>query len=296
MNLSEWAIEHRAMVLYLIVVCAIAGMYAYTRLGQSEDPPFTFKVMVVRTEWPGASARDVEQQVTDRIERELQELPLEWIRSYSKPGESLVFISLKDSMNTSHVPEYWYLVRKKIGDIRHMLPAGIRGPFFNDEFGDVYTNVYALTGDGFGYRELKDFADHVREELLRVPGVGKVDYIGGQEEKIFVEMSNAKLATLGVVPAQIFQTLAEQNAVTAAGVFETSTDRIYLRPTGVFDSVEAIRNLTIHANGREFRLGDVTTVTRGYADPPAQKMRFNGREALGIGVTLVKGGDVIDLG
>jgi len=295
-NLSEWALEHRAMVLFLIVVCAAMGALAYTRLGQSEDPPFTFKVMVVRTDWPGAPARDVEQQVTDKIERKLQELPLEWIRSYSKPGESLVFVALKDSMPSKLVPDYWYQVRKKIGDIRNSLPSGIRGPFFNDEFGDTYTNIYALTADGFGYRDLKAFGDRVRAELLRVPGVGKVDFIGEQEEKIFVEMSNSKLATLGVEPGQIFQTLANQNAVTAAGSFETATDRIYLRPTGGFESVEAIRELTIRANNRVFRLGDVATVTRGYVDPPVQKMRFHGREALGVGVTMVKGGDVIELG
>lgn len=296
LNLSEWALEHRAMVLYLIVVCAVMGAFAYSKLGQSEDPPFTFKVMVVRTEWPGASARDVEQQVTDRIERKLQELPLEWIRSYSKPGESVVLASLKDSLPSSYLAENWYQVRKKIGDMRNTLPQGIRGPFFNDEFGDVYTNIYAITSDGFNYHQLRDFADRVRVELLRVPGVGKVDYIGEQSEKIYVEISNARLAMLGVSPEQIFQTLASQNAVTAAGVFETTTDRIYLRPTGVFNSVEAIRNLTIRANGRVFRLGDVTTVSRDFVDPPVQKMRWNGQEALGIAVTMVKGGDVIQLG
>jgi len=295
-NLSEWALTHRAMVLFLIVVCAAMGALAYTRLGQSEDPPFTFKVMVIRTDWPGAAARDVEQQVTDRIERKLQELPLEWIRSYSKPGESFVFVALKDSMPSSQVPDYWYQVRKKIGDIRNSLPSGIRGPFFNDEFGDTYTNIYAITADGFGYRDLKAFGDQVREELLRVPGVGKVDFIGEQEEKIFVEISNSKLATLGIEPAQIFQTLANQNAMTAAGIFETQVDRIYLRATGAFDSLDAIRELSIRANNRVFRLGDVATITRGYIDPPVQKMRIHGRETLGVGVTMVKGGDVIQLG
>ena len=295
-NLSEWALTHRDMVLFLIVVCAIMGAIAYTKLGQSEDPPFTFKVMVVRTDWPGATARDVEQQVTDKIERKLQELPLEWIKSYSKPGESFVFVSLKDAMPSSLVPDFLYQVRKKIGDIRGTLPSAIRGPFFNDEFGDTYTNIYAITADGFGYRDLKAFGDHVREELLRVPGVGKVDFIGEQEEKIFVEISNGKLATLGIDPALIFQTLANQNAVTAAGTFETSADRIYLRATGAFDSLDAIRDLSIRANNRVLRLGDVATVARGYVDPPVQKMRIHGRETLGVGVTMVKGGDVIRLG
>ena len=226
-NVSEWALHHRALVLFFIVVSAVAGVFAYGRLGQSEDPPFTFNVMVVKTNWPGATAREMEQQVTDRIERKLQEVPnADWVRSYSKPGESLVFIALKDSTHPVDVPDAFYQARKKIGDIRNTLPNGIQGPFFNDEFGDTYTNLYAVTGDGFGYRDLKDFGDRARAELLRVPGVAKVDFIGEQDEKIFIELSNSKLATLGIEPAQIFSTLATQNAVAAAGVFDTSTDRI----------------------------------------------------------------------
>jgi multidrug efflux pump len=296
LNLSEWALEHRALVLYLIVVCAVIGAWSYTKLGQSEDPPFTFKMMVVKTLWPGASARDVEQQVTDRIERKLQELPLQWIRSYSKPGESLVFVYMHDALPTAGIAELHYQTRKKVGDIRHTLPAGVQGPYFNDEFGDVYTNVYALTGDGFGYRELKAFGDRIRAELLHVPGVGKVDFIGEQEEKIYVELANAKLATLGIAPTEIVRTLAAQNAIAAAGVFETATDRIFLRPSGTFDSVDAIRDIALRANNRIFRLGDIAHIYRGYADPPQQRMRWQGREALGIGITMVKGGDVIELG
>jgi multidrug efflux pump len=296
-NLSEWALHHRTFVLYLIVVFALVGFLSYEKLGQSEDPPFTFKVMVVKTNWPGATAHDVEQQVTDRIERKLQEVPnVDWVRSYSKPGESLVFFAIKDSAPAAIVPDTWYEVRKKIGDIRNTLPAGIQGPFFNDEFGDVYTNIFALTGDGFDYHALKEFGDRVRAELLRVPGVAKVDFIGEQDEKIFIEMSNAKLATLGVSPTQIIQTLAAQNVVAASGVFDTPTDRIYVRPTGAFDNVEAIRDIAIRANNRVFRLGDIATVKRGYVDPPQQKMRWQGKEALGLGITMVKGGDVIELG
>jgi len=295
-NLSEWALNHRALVLYLILVVAAAGFIAYGRLGQSEDPPFTFKVMVVKTNWPGATAREVEQQVTDKIERKLQELPLEWVRSYSKPGESLVFVSFRDTTPSGDVPELQYQVRKKIGDIRQSLPSGIQGPYFNDEFGDTYTNVYAITGDGFGYRELKEFGDRLRAELLRVPGVAKVDFVGEQEEKVFVELSNSKLATLGIEPATIFSTLAAQNAIAASGVFDTATDRIYLRPTGALDSLDAIRDITLRANNRVLRLGDIATVKRGYVDPPQQQMRFRGHEALGLGVTMIKGGDVIELG
>jgi multidrug efflux pump len=296
-NLSEWALEHRSLVLYFMIVLAIAGFVSYERLGQSEDPPFTFKVMVVRTNWPGASAREVEQQVTDRIERKLQEVPgADWVRSYSKPGESLVFLALKDSTPAAEVPEQFYQARKKIGDMRNTLPAGVQGPFFNDEFGDTYTNIYALTGDGFDYRALKDFADEIRAELLRVPGVAKVDFIGEQDEKIYVEISNTRLATLGIEPTQLMQVLATQNAVASAGVFDTATDRIFLRPTGAFTSLDAIRDLTIRANDRVFRLGDIATVSRGYVDPPQQKMRWHAQEALGLGITMAKGGDVIELG
>ena len=296
-NLSEWALRHRSMVFYLIVVFAVIGVLSYQKLGQSEDPPFTFKVMVVRTNWPGATAHEVEQQVTDKIERKLQETPnVDWIRSYSKPGESLVFMAVKDSAPASAVPETWYQVRKKIADIRNQLPPGIQGPFFNDEFGEVYTNIYALTGDGFDYAALKLHGDRIRAELLRVPGVAKVDFIGEQEEKIFVELSNTKLATLGIDPATIFQTLAAQNVVAASGAFDTPTDRIFVRTTGAFDSIDAIRDISIRANGRIVRLGDVATVKRGYVDPPQQKMRYLGKEALGIGVTMAPGGDVIELG
>ena len=295
-NLSEWAVTHRSVVLFLIVVMALMGTLAYTQLGQSEDPPFTFKVMVVRTNWPGATARDVEQQVTDRIERKLQELPLEWVRSYSKPGESMVFVSFRDSLPSKAIPDLKYQARKKVGDIRNTLPQGIQGPFFNDEFGDTYTNVYAITGDGFAYRELDDFADRIRAELLRVPGVAKVDKIAAQEEKVYIELSNSKLATLGVEPSQILQSLAAQNAVVAAGAFETATDRIHVRASGTFDSIEAIRDFSIRANDRIFRLGDIAEVRRGYVDPPQQKMRWQGREALGLGITMAEGGDVIELG
>ncbi len=296
-NLSEWALHNRSLVRFLIAMCAIFGAIAYTKLGQSEDPPFTFKVMVVRTNWPGASAREVEQQLTDRIERKLQEVPnVDWVRSYSKPGESMVFFAIRDTAPAASVPEAWYQVRKKIGDARGSLPSGIQGPYFNDEFGDTYTNIYAIVGDGFAYRELKTVGDKVRAELLRVPAVAKVDFIGEQEEKVFVEVSNAKLALLGIEPAQIYTTLAAQNVVAASGTFDTPTDRIALRPSGAYGSLDAIRDLSIRAGGRVLRLGDIATVSRGYADPPQQKMRVQGREALGIGITMGAGGDVIHLG
>ena len=253
--------------------------------------------MVIKTQWPGASAHEVEQQVTDRIERKLQEVAhIDWVRSYSKPGESLVLFAFIETAPRSRVPETWYQIRKKIGDIRNTLPSGIQGPFFNDEFGDVYANIYALTGDGFDYAALKDFADRIRAELLRLPNVAKVDFIGEQEEKIFVEISNAKLALLGIDVQTIVQTLQAQNAVAAAGIFDTATDRIYVRPSGAFDSLDAIRDIAIRAGNRVFRLGDIAEIRRGYVDPPQQRMRFRGHEALGIGVTMATGGDVIELG
>jgi multidrug efflux pump len=296
-NLSEWALEHRGFVLFIMVVLAVLGVLSYQKLGQSEDPPFTFKVMVIRTNWPGASAREVELQLTDKIEKKLQETPhLDVLRSYSKPGESLVFFLMKDSAPPGEVPNVWYQVRKKVNDIRQTLPAGVQGPFFNDEFGDTFGNLYALVGDGFDYAALKQQADRIREELLRVPDVAKVDLIGAQDEKIFVELSNVRLATLGIDPNQLIATLQTQNAIAAAGAFETSSDKIYLRATGGFESVEAIRDLSIRLGTRLFRLGDVARVYRGYVDPPQPKVRFQGKEVVALAVSMTAGGDIIELG
>jgi len=296
-NLSEWALGHRGLVLYFMLALAVMGVFSYDRLGQSEDPPFTFKVMVVRTLWPGATAREVAEQVTGRIEKKLQEAPyVDVIRSYSKPGESLVFFLAKDSTPPAEVPDLWYQVRKKVGDITQTLPAGVQGPFFNDEFGDTFGNIYALTGDGFDYASLKKHADHVRSELLRLPGVAKVEFFGEQEEKIFIEISNAKLANLGIDPQTIFATLQKENALAPSGSFETASDRVFLRVSGEFRSPEAIGEVSLRANGRLIRLGDIARITRGYADPPVSKMRFRGEEAFGIGVSMARGGDILELG
>ena len=296
-NLSEWALRHQPLVRYLIVALAIVGVLSYEKLGQSEDPPFTFKVMVVRTEWSGASAREVEEQLTDRIEKKLQEVPyVDTLRSYSRPGESVVLFIAKDSTPVKDVPDVFYQVRKKIGDIKGTLPAGIRGPFFNDEFGDVFGNIYALTGDGFDYAQLKAETERIRAELLRVPSVAKVDLIGEQEQRIYVELSNTKLATLGLDVQTVTSALAQQNAVVPGGYFETKDERIYLRPSGAFDTVEAIRATTVRAGGRELRIGDIATVARGFVEPPAPRFRFQGQDALGLGVSMTKGGDIIALG
>jgi multidrug efflux pump len=296
-NLSEWALRNQALLRYFIVLLAALGVWSYLGLGQSEDPPFTFKIMVVQTEWPGATAAEVTEQVTEKIEKKLQELPdLDYLRSYSRPGESMVFVVIKDSVPAAAVPDFFYQVRKKIGDIAYTLPQGIQGPFFNDEFGDTFGNIYALTGDGYSDAQLRDYAERLKLEILRVPDVAKVELIGLQDEKVTIELSNAKLATLGVGFQQLQQTLAAQNAITPSGSFETGSDRIYLRPSGAFDSVEAIRNISIRANGNLFRLGDIANVTRGYADPPDPRLRFMGRNALGIAVSMRAGGDIIHLG
>jgi len=296
-NLSEWALRNQPLVRYFIVLLALIGAWSYIGLGQSEDPPFTFKVMVVRTQWPGATAAEITEQVTEKIEKKLQEIPeLDFLRSYSRPGESQVFVVIKDSIPPARVPDVFYQVRKKIGDVRYTLPPDILGPSFNDEFGDTFGNIYALTGDGFSDAQLRDYAERLKLELLRVPDVAKVDLLGLQDEKIYIEVSNAKLATLGVSFDQVHKVLEAQNAVTPAGSFETDSDRIYLRPTGAFDSVEAIRDISIRANEHLFRLGDVATVRRGYTDPAQPRMRYNGKNALGLAVSMRAGGDIIELG
>ena len=296
-NLSEWALRHQSFVLYLIIGLALAGAYSYARLGQAEDPDFTFKVMVVRTLWPGATAREVEQQVTERLEKKLQETPwFDYARSYSKPGESMIFIVLKDYTPPQQVPYAWYEARKKVRDIQHTLPAGVLGPFFNDEFGDTFGTIYAFTADGYSFAELRDYVDQVRNELLRVADVAKIDMIGDQDEKIYVEMSHRKLATLGIDPLTIFNVLRQQNNLVPAGNFETSADRIFVRVSGAFESLEGIREIGIQAGGRLFRLGDIANVYRGYVDPPLVKMRQEGQEAIGLAIAMRKGGDIIALG
>lgn len=296
-NLSAWALRHQALVVFVIVLATLFGALAYTRLSQSEDPPFTFRVMVIQTFWPGATARQVEDQVTTRIGRKLQETPyIDFLRSYSRPGESLVFFTMKDSAPVSQVKETWYQVRKKVGDIAAYLPPGVQGPFFNDEFGDVYTNIYALEGDGFSPAQLHDYADNLREELLRVPDVGKVDYFGDPNQRIYIEISNTQLTRLGISPTQIGQIIGAQNSVAAAGTLTTPDDRVFVRPSGQFTDLKALADTLIRVNGHSFRLGDIATIRRGYDEPTVTQMRFEGKAVLGIGVTMQTGGDVIRLG
>ncbi len=296
-NLSAWALQHPALVLYAMLMLTLIGMLSYGKLGQSEDPPFTFKIMVLRTTWPGASAREVEQQVTDKLEKKLQEVPwLDYLRSYSRPSESVIFLIIKDSTPPAEIANIWYQTRKKIGDIKHTLPNGIEGPFFNDEFGDVYGNLYALRGDDYDYPELKRQAEVVRAELLRVTDVAKVDFFGEQKQRIFIDLSNAKLATLGIDTSILLETLTKQNLVTSSGNFDSTSERIRIAVSGRYNQIEHIRDIRLHANNREFRLGDIAKVTRGTDDPPNDRVRYKGQNAMLIGVVMQSKGDIIKLG
>jgi len=296
-NLSRIAIQHPAITGYLLVVLLLAGIAAYFQLGQDEDPPFTFRMMVVRAYWPGATAMQMSEQVTDRLEKTLQEVPyMDKIRSYSKPGESTIFIELKDSAPPHDIASIWYTIRKKLGDTRGQLPQGVRGPFFNDEFGDVFGVIYAVSADGFSYAELKDYADFVRQELLRVPGVAKVEQYGVQEERVFVEVSQKKLARMGLDVREVVAAINTQNAVVYAGALRTPGDDFQIRITGQLDAVEDLRTLPLRFSGRTFRLGDIAQIKRGYQDPPAPKVRHNGREVIALGISMARGGDIIKLG
>ncbi|HYW58077.1 MAG TPA: efflux RND transporter permease subunit [Polaromonas sp.] len=297
-NLSKWALDHPALTRYLMVVLMLLGFAAYFQLGQDEDPPFTFRAMVVRTYWPGATAQQVAEQVTDKLERTLQEAPYaDKIRSYSKPGESQIIFQIKDSSKASDVAGAWYAVRKKIADMRHTLPGGIQGPFFNDDFGDVYGVIYALQSDGFNYAELKTFADDVRQQLLRVPDVAKAEQFGVQDEKLFIEVSQKRLAQLGLDFNQVLSQLGQQNAVESAGAVQTPLDVVQVRVAGQFEAVEQLRAMPIRgSSGSQLRLGDIAEIKRGYVDPPAVKVRHQGREVIAIGVSMAKGGDIIALG
>ena len=296
-NLSEWSLNNRPLILFLMIMLGLAGFFSYSQLGQSEDPPFTFKAMVIQTLWPGATAEEVSQQVTERIEKKLMETgEFERIVSFSRPGESQVTFLASDDFKSKDIPELWYQLRKKIGDIQYSLPQGTIGPFFNDEFGTTFGNIYTLTGDGFDYATLKDYADRLQLQLQRVKNVGKVEILGLQEERIWVEISNTRLATMGVPWQTVQQALEEQNTVTATGFFETASDRVQIRVSGQFENLEQIRAFPIRAGDQTFRLGDIATVYRGFQDPAAPKVRYQGQEALAIAVAMREGGDILVLG
>ena len=295
-NLSSWALNHQAFVRYLMVLTLVLGVFSYGKLSQSENPPFTFKVMLVQVQWPGASARELELQVVDRIEKVILETPhVDVVRSFSRPGEANIIVMAKDSAPSSAMPDMFYDIRKRVSDMQNRLPQGVVGPHFNDEFGETYGNVFALTGDGFSYAQLRDAADQMRKELIRVPDVAKILIVGEQQERVFIEFSQAKLTNLGFSVAQMVAALQAQNAVTQSGRYDTPFERIEIRPDGEFSNIETLRALPINIGGYTLRLDEVAEVRRGYVDPPSMLFRYQGQDALGIGVSLREGGDIVRL-
>jgi multidrug efflux pump subunit AcrB len=296
-NLSRWALENIPLTRYLIAALLIGGIVSYGKLGQDEDPPFTFRAMVITAYWPGATSVQMAQQVADKLEQKLQETPyVDKLRSFSKPGETTIILELKESSPPKEVAGVWYQVRKKVGDIAMTLPPGVIGPFFNDEFGDTYGSIFALSGDGFTYAEMRDYADFVRQQLLAVPLVAKVEQFGVQQEKINIQFSQQKFAQLGVPFDQIVNQIATQNGVESAGVLVTPQENLQVRVTGGLKTIKQLEDLSLRAGGTTFRLGDFAAVKRAYEDPPHDKMRFNGKDVIGLGVSMEKGGNIIQLG
>src|SRR5215467_5112737 len=296
-NLSRWAISHGNFTAFLLVLLLAAGAFSLWRIGQKEDPDFTFRVMVVQVFWPGSTAEDMQDQVVDKIERKLQETPgLDFLRSYTRSGFANIFVNLKGAVRGEAVKDAFYQARKKIGDIRQTLPDGVIGPFFNDEFGDTYISLYAITGEGFSYPELKNFAKAARDILLRIPGVAKVDLLGLQEERVFIEVSSTALAERGLSALDIQAALAGQNAMDPAGHIETSERSVRLDVQGGLRSVEDIRELRLRAGQQTFRLGDIAEVRRGLEDPASAKTRYRGREAVLLGTTMAPGANVTEVG
>lgn len=296
-NLSEWALSHRSFTGFMMVLVLLGGIFSYFQLRQREDPEFTFRIMVVKTLYAGATAREVEEQVTDPLEKKLQELPnLNYLQSYSKAGESVIFVTVREDVKPSEIPDLWYQVRKKVGDIKITLPPNIIGPFFNDEFGDTYTLLYAFSGSDFNYAELKKVTDVARQQILKLDDVEKVDLIGVQDEKIYVEFSDKKLAKLGLNPSEVAQVLQAQNGLFAAGTLISAQHDLPIRLTGQFNTVEEVANFPVRIQNQTLRVSDFAKVTRGYIDPPESKMHFNGKNAIGVGVTINKRSDALKVG
>ena len=296
-NLTEWAFHHKELVYFFIVIIFAAGIFSYRQLGRMEDPDFIVRQMVVSVAWPGANARDVEEQVTDKIEKKLQDTPgLDYLKSFSRPGQSIIYVNLKESTLEKDVRPTWLEVRNMVNDIKGSFPTGVVGPYFNDRFDDVFGCIYALTADGFSYEEMRDRAEKIRRILLGVPSVKKVQLVGVQAEKIYIEMESSKLAQLGLDPNLIINAVRTQNPMTASGMVETESDNVYLRVSGLFESVDTVRNTPVRANGRTFRLGDIATVKRGYVEPADPSMYVNGQPAIGIALSMDKGGNILKLG
>src|SRR5262245_1009655 len=296
-NLSEWALRHRSVVAYIMIVAVIAGVYSYFRLGRSEDPSFIIKTMVVQAAWPGASVEETTKQVTERLERQLQETPhLDFLRSFTRAGVTTIFVNLKGSANAKEVLDTWYQVRKNIGDIRHTLPVGIVGPGFNDDFGDTFGIIYGFTSDGFTHRELRDYVEDIRSKLLLVPDVSKIELLGAQDERIFIEFSMKELASLGIDRAALLAALQTQNIIRPAGTIQTGDENLSLRVSGAFQSEQDIANINFAVGGRMLRLSDIARVRRAYSDPPQPLFRVNGEPAIGLAIAMRDGGDILALG
>lgn len=292
-NLSEWALKHQSFVWYLMFVGLLMGVFSYFNLGREEDPSFAIKTMVIQTSWPGATQEETLDQITDRIEKKLEELDsLDYVKSYTRPGESTVYVNLLDTTNAKDIPQIWYQVRKKIQDIRGQFPPGIQGPGFNDEFGDVYGSIYAFTADGLSMRQLRDYVEQVRAEIREVPNLGKVEMIGQQNEVIYLNFSTRKLAGLGLDERQVVQALQTQNAVTPAGVIEAGPERISVRTSGQFASEKDLQAVNLRFNDRFYRLADIADISRGYVDPESPMFRFNGQSAIGLGIAMKAGGNI----
>ncbi|WP_426158450.1 efflux RND transporter permease subunit [Pseudomonas sp. TSRC2-2] len=296
-NLSEWALKHQSFVWYLMFVGLLMGVFSYFNLGREEDPSFTIKTMVIQTKWPGATQEETLKQVTDRIEKKLEELDsLDYVKSYTRPGESTVYVYLRDTTSAEDIPQIWYQVRKKIDDIRGQFPQGIQGPGFNDEFGDVFGSVYAFTADGLTMRQLRDYVEQARAEIRSVPGLGKVEMVGQQDETIYLNFSTRKLAALGIDQRQVVQSLQSQNAVTPAGVIEAGPERISVRTSGQFASEKDLAEVNLKLNDRFYRLADIADIRRGYVDPATPEFRFDGKPAIGLAIAMQKGGNVQEFG
>ena len=296
-NLSAWAIRHPQLIAFLILAIGVAGALAYWRLGRAEDPDFTIKVAVITVEWPGATTAEMQSQVADRVEKKLQELPwLDKIDTYSKPSFAAISLTFRDSTPPREVPILFLVLRKKMADLLPDLPNGVLGPAINDDFGDVDSVLYTIVGDGASYAQLKDVAKAFRKRLQRVPDVTKVDLYGDQAERIFVELSHSKLATLGVPLQALFDSIAKQNALAPAGEFQTDAQRMPVRVTGAQQGAEAVAETPVFAGGQTFRLGDVAKVSHGYEDPPSFLIRAQGQPALEVGVVMQKGANILALG
>ncbi|MER9402588.1 efflux RND transporter permease subunit [Mesorhizobium caraganae] len=296
-NLSDWALNHRSLVWYFMLVFVVAGIFAYLNLGREEDPNFTIKTMIVQANWPGASVNETVRQVTDRIEKKLEELDsLDFTRSVTTAGKTVIFVNLKDTTKARDVVSNWTQVRNMVNDIAPQFPQGVQGPFFNDRFGDVFGNIYAFTSDGLTPRQLRDYVEDVRTQILTVPNAGKVDLVGAQDEAIYLEFSTRQIAALGLNQQAIVASLQAQNAITPSGVIESGPERVSVRVGGQFTSEESLRGINLRVNDRFFRLSDVATIRRGYADPPTALFRFNGQDAIGLAIGMKPNANLLEFG